>query len=198
MSHYFQNDSNLDHQVKTIEVFLRNTSFRFFTDLGVFSKNALDFGTRLLIEAIDIPSTAKTVIDMGCGYGPIGIAVAKLYPSTKVHLYDVNERAVDLARKNAQINKVENVMVTASFLFEHVNISADVIITNPPIRAGKATIFRLYEDAFKTLNPGGLFYAVIQKKQGAPSTFAKLTELFGNCEMINRDHGYWVLLARKS
>ncbi len=198
MSHYFQNDSNLDHQVKTIEVFLRNTSFRFFTDLGVFSKNALDFGTRLLIEAIDIPSTAKTVIDMGCGYGPIGIAVAKLYPSAKVHLYDVNERAVDLARKNAQINKVENVMVTPSFLFEHVNISADVIITNPPIRAGKATIFRLYEDAFKTLNPGGLFYAVIQKKQGAPSTFAKLTELFGNCEMINRDHGYWVLLARKS
>jgi 16S rRNA (guanine1207-N2)-methyltransferase len=89
-------------------------------------------------------------------------------------------------------------VVTTSFLFEHVNMKADVIITNPPIRAGKMTIFRLYEDAFKTLNTGGLFYAVIQKKQGAPSTVSKLTELFGNCEMIDRDKGYWVLLARKS
>jgi 16S rRNA (guanine1207-N2)-methyltransferase len=198
MSHYFQNDSNLDHQVKGIEVFIRNTSFRFQTDLGVFSKNAIDFGTRLLIEKIEIPSSAKTIIDMGCGYGPIGIVVAKTYPDTKVYLYDVNERAVDLARKNAVMNKVENVVVTTSFLFEHVNMKADVIITNPPIRAGKMTIFRLYEDAFKTLNTGGLFYAVIQKKQGAPSTVSKLTELFGNCEMIDRDKGYWVLLARKS
>jgi 16S rRNA (guanine1207-N2)-methyltransferase len=198
MSHYFQNDSNLDHQVKGIEVFIRNTSFRFQTDLGVFSKNAIDFGTRFLIEKIEIPSSAKTIIDMGCGYGPIGIVVAKTYPDTKVYLYDVNERAVDLARKNAVMNKVENVVVTTSFLFEHVNMKADVIITNPPIRAGKMTIFRLYEDAFKTLNTGGLFYAVIQKKQGAPSTVSKLTELFGNCEMIDRDKGYWVLLARKS
>jgi 16S rRNA (guanine1207-N2)-methyltransferase len=151
-----------------------------------------------LIEKIEIPSSAKTIIDMGCGYGPIGIVVAKTYPDTKVYLYDVNERAVDLARKNAVMNKVENVVVTTSFLFEHVNMKADVIITNPPIRAGKMTIFRLYEDAFKTLNTGGLFYAVIQKKQGAPSTVSKLTELFGNCEMIDRDKGYWVLLARKS
>jgi 16S rRNA (guanine1207-N2)-methyltransferase len=198
MSHYFQNDSNLDHQVKSIEVFIRNTSFRFQTDLGVFSKNAIDFGTRFLIEKIDIPSSAKIIIDMGCGYGPIGIVVAKTYPDTKVYLYDVNERAVELARKNAVMNKVENVVVTTSFLFEHVHMKADVIITNPPIRAGKLTIFRLYEDAFKTLNAGGLFYAVIQKKQGAPSTVSKLTELFGNCEMIDRDKGYWVLLARKS
>lgn len=198
MSHYFQNDSNLDHKVKAIEVFIRHTSFRFQTDLGVFSKDSIDFGTRFLIEKIDIPDSAHTIIDMGCGYGPIGIVVAKLYPNTKVYLYDVNERAVDLARKNAVMNKVDNVMVTTSFLFEHVNVKADVIITNPPIRAGKMTIFRLYEDAYQTLNAGGLFYAVIQKKQGAPSTVSKLTELFGNCEMIDRDKGYWVLLARKS
>lgn len=198
MSHYFQNDSNLDHKIKGIDVFIRNTSFRFQTDRGVFSKDFIDFGTRFLIETLVIPDSAEIVIDMGCGYGPIGIAVAKLYPKTKVHLYDVNERAVDLARKNAKENKVDNVTVATSFLFEHVDIKADVIITNPPIRAGKMTIFRLYEDAFKHLNAGGLFYAVIQKKQGAPSTVAKIKDLFGNCDIIDRDKGYWVLLARKS
>lgn len=198
MSHYFHNDSNLDHKVKGIDVFMRNHSFRFQTDLGVFSKSAIDYGTRFLIEKIDIPTSAKTVIDMGCGYGPIGIAVAKVYPHVQVYLYDVNNRAVDLARKNAKENHVENVDVKTSFLFEHVTIQADVIITNPPIRAGKMTIFRLYEDAFRTLNSGGLFYAVIQKKQGAPSTVVKLKELFGNCEIVDRDKGYWVLLARKS
>ena len=198
MSHYFHNDSSLDHKVKGIDLFIRNMSFRFQTDLGVFSKDSIDFGTRTLIEHIEIPDSATTVIDMGCGYGPIGIVVAKLYPNTKVYLYDVNERAVDLARKNAVENKAENIMVTASFLFEHVTVTADVIITNPPIRAGKITIFRLYEDAFKALNVGGLFYAVIQKKQGAPSTVVKLKELFGNCEIVDRSKGYWVLLARKS
>jgi 16S rRNA (guanine1207-N2)-methyltransferase len=198
MSHYFHNDSSLDHKVKGIDLFIRNMSFRFQTDLGVFSKDSIDFGTRTLIEHIEIPDSATTVIDMGCGYGPIGIVVAKLYPSTKVYLYDVNERAVDLARKNAIENKAENVIVAPSFLFEHVSIQADVIITNPPIRAGKLTIFRLYEDAFKTLNPGGLFYAVIQKKQGAPSTVVKLKEIFGHCEIVDRSKGYWVLLARKS
>jgi 16S rRNA (guanine1207-N2)-methyltransferase len=198
MSHYFHNDSSLDHKVKGIDLFIRDMSFQFQTDLGVFSKDSIDFGTRTLIEHIEIPSSATTVIDMGCGYGPIGIVVAKLYTFTKVYLYDVNERAVDLARKNAILNKVDNVIVATSFLFEHVTIQADVIITNPPIRAGKLTIFRLYEDAFQTLNPGGLFYAVIQKKQGAPSTVVKLKELFGNCEIVDRSKGYWVLLARKS
>lgn len=198
MSHYFHNDSNLDHKVKGIDVFLRKTSFRFMTDLGVFSKDSIDFGTRLLIETAEIPESAETIIDMGCGYGPIGIAMAKCHPNTKVYGFDVNERATDLARKNAKENKVENFFATTSFLFEHVTMSADVILTNPPIRAGKMTIFRLYEDAYKHLNPGGLFYVVIQKKQGAPSTLDKLKELFGNAGIVERDKGYWILLARKS
>ncbi len=197
MSHYFINDSTLDSNIKSYDVEINATSFRFYTDRGVFSKETLDYGTRFLLETIKLPKDFKTIIDMGCGYGPIGLYVAKSYPEKHVYLYDVNERAVALAKKNMKENEIVNAEAHQSFLFEYVKIKADAIITNPPIRAGKPTIYRLYEDAYLTLNHGGLLYVVIQKKQGAPSTVAKLHSLFGNCEVVDKSKGYWVLLAKK-
>ncbi len=197
MSHYFINDSMLDSNIKSYDVEINATSFRFYTDRGVFSKETLDYGTRFLLETIKLSKDAKTVIDMGCGYGPIGLYVAKTYPEKQVYLYDVNERAVALAIKNMKENEILNVEVHQSFLFEYVHVKADAILTNPPIRAGKLTIFRLYDEAYQALNNGGLLYVVIQKKQGAPSTVAKLKSLFGNCEVIDKSKGYWVLLAKK-
>ncbi|HBG33539.1 MAG: hypothetical protein A2009_03445 [Tenericutes bacterium GWD2_38_27] len=197
MSHYFLNDSKLDHQIKSYEVHLQGTLFRFFTDLGVFSKEYLDFGTKVLIDSIELDTQIKTVIDMGCGYGPIGLFIAKTYPEKQVYLYDINERALALSEKNMEENKIKNVVIEQSFLFDAVKVKADAIITNPPIRAGKDTVFKLYEDAYLNLNPGGIFYAVIQKKQGAPSSFTKLTEVFGNCTVIDKIKGYWILFAKK-
>ena len=197
MSHYFLNDSKLDHQIKNYDVHLRGTPFRFYTDRGVFSKEYLDFGTKVLIDSIALDTEIKTVIDMGCGYGPIGLFIAKTYPEKQVYLFDINERALALSEKNMEENKIKNVIIEQSFLFEAVKIKADAIITNPPIRAGKDIVFKLYEDAYLNLNPGGIFYAVIQKKQGAPSSQTKLVEVFGNCTVIDKIKGYWILFAKK-
>jgi 16S rRNA (guanine1207-N2)-methyltransferase len=197
MSHYFKNDERLKHDVTHFDVAITVTSFRFFTDLGVFSKSGIDFGTRVLLENIVLLEEAKKIIDMGCGYGPIGIYIAKKNPQTHVFMYDVNDRALELALRNARANMVSNVIIQKSNLFMDVTTKADVIITNPPIRAGKDVVFKLYEDAYEYLNERGFLYVVIQKKQGAPSTFEKLTSIYKKVEVIARKKGYWVISARK-
>jgi 16S rRNA (guanine1207-N2)-methyltransferase len=191
------NDSNLNHDIKSFDINLKNTAFKFYTDSGVFSKNYIDFGTNLLINTIEINESIKDVIDIGCGYGPIGLFVAKTNPKTHVYMYDINLRAIELAIKNKSENKIENVEIKQGFLFEHVTKKVDMIISNPPIRAGKEVVFKLYEEAYETLKENGVLYVVIQKKQGAPSSVKKLESLFKFVTIINRDKGYWILLAKK-
>ncbi len=197
MSHYYINDSKLDHVIKSYNVQIKDMSFQFLTDRGVFSRGSLDFGTRLLLETVELDQQSATIIDMGCGYGPIGLYVAKMYSDKQVYLYDVNQRALDLAKQNQLKNNIENATIQNSYLFESVDFSADIVLTNPPIRAGKKVIYQLYEQAYKNLNEGGLLYVVIQKKQGAQSSINKLQQVFNNCETINKKKGYWVLLAKK-
>jgi 16S rRNA (guanine1207-N2)-methyltransferase len=197
MSHYFLNDQTLKNQEKSYKINLFGLDFIFFTDSGVFSKDYLDFGSKLLIKNIELNNQTKTVIDMGCGYGPIGLYVAKKYPSIHVSMFDINERAVALTQKNILENKVNNAVAHVSNLFDGINVFADVIFTNPPIRAGKEVVFKLYLESYQHLNSGGSFYVVINKKQGAPSSLEKIKEIFGNCEMIDRDKGYWILFAQK-
>lgn len=197
MSHYYQNDPQLDHNLKMIDVHQKSTSFRFYTDRGVFSKDRLDYGTKVLVDAINLEENVKHIVDMGCGYGAIGIMMATWYPNAIVSMIDVNERAVELSQKNAILNGVSNVNIQTSFLFEAFEKNVDVIITNPPIRAGKQTVFRLYEQAHRHLNENGVFYVVIQKKQGAPSTMEKLQSLFNKVEVISKDKGYWVIISYK-
>ncbi|MBU1094495.1 MAG: methyltransferase [Firmicutes bacterium] len=197
MSHYYLNDNKLEHSVKNYDVTIHDLTLTLYTDLGIFSKDYLDYGTRVLLETVELEENQKTVIDMGCGYGPIGIYIAKKYPDKHVYLFDVNERAIDMARKNQEENHLNNINIQVSNLFDQVKVNADVVLTNPPIRAGKVTVFKLYEDAYLNLNPGGVLYVVIQKKQGAPSSVAKLQDLFGNCDVIEKKKGYWILLAKK-
>ena len=197
MSHYYINDDKLDHKIKSYEVKINNLTLNMYTDLGVFSKDYLDYGTRVLLETVELNDKQKTVIDMGCGYGPIGIYIGKAYPDKHVYLFDVNERAVAMALKNQVENAVENTNISVSNLFDQVNVKADVILTNPPIRAGKQTVFKLYEDAYSNLKEGGVLYVVIQKKQGAPSSVNHLSSIFGECEVIEKKKGYWILFARK-
>jgi len=197
MSHYFINDKSLNHAVKPYDVKIKDLSFRFYTDRGVFSKDGLDLGTKFLLESMTLDQKVKTVIDMGCGYGPMGLYIAKTNPNLHVYMVDVNERAIHLTQKNMETNNISNATVIQSFLFEKVDIKADVIMTNPPIRAGKQTVFKLYEDAYDALNWEGMLYVVIQKKQGAPSSVAKLEALFGQCGVLDKHKGYWVLIAKK-
>lgn len=133
---------------------------------------------------------------MGCGYGTIGIVLQKLYPSCSVVSVDVNPRAVELT----QINSQQNSTTLTAFVsdgFEKIEDKFDYIVTNPPIRAGKAVIYKMFEDAYEHLHVGGSLIAVIRKQQGAQSAVKKFEEIFSNCEVVMRDKGYWILVSKK-
>jgi 16S rRNA (guanine1207-N2)-methyltransferase len=197
--HYYSGRPTTASDPRTFEVNLRGITLKLTSDAGVFSRDGVDYGSRVLIEKMEIPEKGR-ILDVGCGYGPIGLTAAKLAPKAHVTMIDVNERAVDLARQNAAANGIANASFEVSDLFEAVKCDAfDVIVTNPPIRAGKAVVHQIFEEARDHLNTGGFLWVVIQKKQGAPSARAKLEELFGSEEVeeIAKDKGYKILLARK-
>jgi 16S rRNA (guanine1207-N2)-methyltransferase len=195
MSHYFtSNNDDLKSLEKNVYIKIKNQSFSFLTDHGVFSKKGLDFGSRLLIESVlDIP--AKRVLDLGCGFGPIGIIYQSNYPEAKVLMVDVNDRAVKLAIKNSKLNKVKP-EVKISDGFNEVNGQFDLILSNPPIRAGKKVIYRFFEDAKDILTEDGLFIFVINKNQGAPSAIKKCETIYDSVEVINKKSGYYIIKCR--
>lgn len=195
--HYYTSNPASEHREQSIKTMLRGMEMNFTTDAGVFSRDYIDYGTRLLIETMELPPGAK-ILDVGCGYGPIGIAAAKLDPNHRVTMIDVNERAVELAERNAQMNDVRNVRVLISDLYEAVEErDYDAVLTNPPIRAGKQTVHAIFSGAREYLKEGGSLWVVIQKKQGAPSAFKKLQELYEDVEEITKDKGYRIFRATK-
>ncbi|RKJ57803.1 class I SAM-dependent methyltransferase, partial [Butyricicoccus sp. 1XD8-22] len=163
------------------------------------SKSEVDFGSRTLIESFVLPEVDGVVMDIGCGYGPIGLAIAKEHPERTIYMMDVNERAIALAQKNAQTNGIQNVRIFESDGVSAVeeDVNAAAILTNPPIRAGKETIFRFYDGAYEKLVSNGELWVVIQKKQGAPSTVAHLEEKFTEVEVVEKKKGYWIIKAKK-
>ncbi|MFD0872466.1 Ribosomal RNA large subunit methyltransferase G [Chlamydia abortus] len=196
--HYYTPKPVAAHDLRMIRQSLRGRDFQFVTDAGVFSKNAIDFGSRLLIESVEVAEDAK-VLDVGCGYGPIGIAVAAEVSLGSVTMIDINERAVELARENARRNGLANVKVMQSNMLEQVlDDRFHCILTNPPIRAGKAVVHQIFEQAYHCLLPSGQLWVVIQKKQGAPSAKLKLEEMFGQVEEITKDKGYRIFKATKT
>lgn len=196
--HYYSKDPKVKSNPSEWSTELRGKRLRFKTDAGVFSKGEVDFGSRLLIETFTMPETEGDLLDVGCGYGPIGLSLAVLSPTRTVHMVDVNERALNLAKLNAELNKVENIKIYPSDALSAVTAEGfAAILTNPPIRAGKATIFNFYSGAFSKLKSGGELWVVIQKKQGAPSTFNRLMELFGTVETVAKKRGYYILRAQK-
>lgn len=195
--HYYSRKPSVAHDLHTIEETMRGRRFMFVTDAGVFSKKGVDYGSRLLVETMVFSVDAR-VLDVGCGYGPIGLSAAVLAHKGSVTMVDINERAVELARQNANRNNVGNVEILQSDLLSEVKGQTfDAVLTNPPIRAGKEIVHRLFEQAHEVLVPGGALWVVIQKKQGAPSAYDKLETLFARVEKVERDKGYWILKATK-
>lgn len=195
--HYYSQQPEARHDRRTLSTVLRGKNLRFTSDAGVFSKGDIDYGSRVLIETMEVPDGAA-VLDVGCGYGPIGISAAFLAPKGHVTMVDINSRAVELARENAQHNGIRNVTVMESDMLSAVNGQKfDVILTNPPIRAGKAVVHQIFEQACEHLNEGGSLWIVIQKKQGAPSAVAKLESLFPVVEEVGKDRGYRIIRAKK-
>ncbi|KAA9299616.1 MULTISPECIES: class I SAM-dependent methyltransferase [Aerococcus] len=200
MAHqYFDDNRDLAHDLKTYETELLGDSFRFTTDSGVFSRDRLDFGSRLLLEStahLDFPE--GPLLDLGCGYGPVGTVLGRFHPERTIRMVDISERALDLAKQNTAMNGVHNVAIDRSSAYDQITAERfAAIFTNPPIRAGKQLVHQFLAGAYDQLLPGGALLVVIQKKQGAPSAKKKMEEVFGQVEEIERKKGYWILLSRK-
>lgn len=191
--HYYSEKPQSKSAPKTWEFELRGHSYTFTSDDGVFSKNRVDFGTQLLINQFKEPAIPGQILDLGCGYGPIGITIAHHYPDRTVVMADINERAIQLAQKNVAANSVKNARVVLSNRF--ANLAADsfaAIVTNPPIRVGKKVIYKMFAECKDALSEQGELWIVIQRKQGAPSAKKELERLFDFVEVVAKDKGYFI------
>ncbi len=171
----------------------RGYGLNFMTDAGVFSKGELDVGSRLLLDAL--PALSCDVLDLGCGWGAIGVAIAKANRDARVVMADVNHRALALAGANCERNGVTAEVIESDGMAAVMGRTFDAIVTNPPIRAGKQVIYRMFADAAVSLNAGGALYLVIRKQQGAESCVKYLRTLYGNVEKLDKSGGFWVLKA---
>lgn len=197
MKHYFTNNEDSKSNEKAFQVEILGSQFKFITDIGVFSKGELDEASRLLIETIDAFNTPGTILDVGCGYGAIGVTLGARQPDDEVHMIDVNRRAVELAKRNAMINQVDNVKVYESFCYNNVTQTFKHVISNPPIRAGKKVVHQIIAESIDHLEEGGTLTIVIGKQHGAASAMKKMEEVFGNARRVERKKGFWVLQSVK-
>ena len=197
MSHYFINDKSLEENRREITFRFFGLSYIMITDDGVFSKDDLDYGSRLLLENVCKSEISGEILDLGCGYGAIGIVVKNCFPNTRVTMVDINGRAIELAKLNVQHYEMDNEVVVSDSFSELVNRHFDHIILNPPIRAGKQVIYSMFEQAIKHLHESGFLWIVMRKSHGAKSAMAKIEEIFGNCEVIDKEKGFFVMKCKK-
>lgn len=195
--HYYTSAPTSAHKPGEVTCEYRGHQLRFATDSGVFSRTELDRGTEVLLEAL--PETVSgAVLDMGCGYGVIGVAVGKHWPDTRITMADVNQRACGLSIENAKANGVEAVVLESDGYEKVIEEKYDLILQNPPIRAGKAVIYKMFADAAHCLNEMGELWLVIRKQQGAPSAMTYLKTLFEEVEAVEKKSGFWVIRCQKS
>ena len=197
VEHYFAAHPKSKARFGLIKTYLRGKPFEFLTASGVFSKRRVDLGTRLLIESMVLPKDG-CVLDVGCGYGPVGIAAAAFNPCLNVVMVDVNYRAVWLARQNVEKNRVSNVEIKRGFLYEPVkDMVFDCVLSNPPVTAGLETVKAMICDAPPHMSTGAVFQMVVRSKVGGKRLCMIFEEAFGNVEILARESGYRVLIAKK-
>ncbi len=192
---YFAGKPTSRHKEEIPHAVFHGRMFVFTSDAGVFSRGRIDRGTELLAQSLTLRPDAH-VLDLGCGYGVLGIVAATLTPNGRVVMTDVNERAADLARQNLTANAIPHAEVRLGAFYEPVAAGTfDAIVSNPPIRAGKAVVLRIVDEAPAHLRPGGSLWLVARTKQGAKSLGEHMRDVFRNCETVTRGSGYRVLLA---
>ncbi len=197
LNHYFAKHPKSKMRVGIIRTNLRGKPFKFLTASGVFSKKRVDLGTRLLIESMVLPERG-CVLDMGCGYGAVGIAAAVFNPNLNVVMIDLNERAVKLARKNAELNNIQNVVVKHGHLYEPVkDFTFDCVLSNPPVSAGIETIKTIITEAPKHMANKALFQIVVRSKIGGKRFRNFMENAFGNVDILARKSGYRVFISEK-
>lgn len=195
MSQYFDNDNNIKHNKKIIEFYFNDKKYSVYSDNGVFSKDKFDYGTRLLLDSIDISKLSGNVLDLGCGIGVIGIILGTINKNINIDMVDINERALSLVRDNLTLNKVK-ANVFSSDVYSNVNKKYDYIITNPPIRAGKEVVRKFLLGGFDYLNDNGILYFVMRKDHGVKSMIKELENKY-NVTIVNKDKGFYIVSLTK-
>lgn len=195
MSQYFDNDKNIKSERKIIKFNFDNKVFSIYSDNGVFSKDRFDYGTRVLLNSVDIDKLSGNVLDLGCGLGVVGIILGTFNKGINIDMVDINERAIDLAKNNLVLNNIKaNVFV--SDIYSNIDNKYDFIITNPPIRAGKNVIRGFLFGSYDYLKDDGILYFVMRKDHGVKSMIKELSVKF-NTSIVNKDKGFYVVLCTK-
>jgi 16S rRNA (guanine1207-N2)-methyltransferase len=195
--HYFAALPTSKAKLGLIHTNLRGKTFEFLTASSVFSKKRVDTGTRLLIENMALPEEG-CVLDVGCGYGAIGIAAATFNPQLHVVMTDVNSRAVHLAKHNIAKNKAANAEAKCGYLYEPVeNLIFNCVLSNPPVSAGMETVKSIITQAPKVMASKATFQMVVRSKIGGKTLPPIFNETFGNSAILARESGYRVLMGKK-
>ena len=193
MSHYFENDKNLVSEIKEFKKIIADVNFSFNTDNGVFSKGELDFGTELLIKNVLKFDLSGKVLDLGCGYGPIGIVLKKI-KNVDVVMSDINKRALHLVKMNAKKNNVL-VNVIESDGYANITDTFDYVISNPPIRIGKKNLYKLLTDTKDHLKKDGSLIIVVRKEQGALSLIKDMS-VYYDVKVLDKEKGFLIILLK--
>lgn len=194
MAHYFTNEESLKSEIKKVNVIIGDINYYFYTDNGVFSKERLDFGTELLLNAFQYGyPQEKHLLDIGCGCGPIGIYASLL--GFDVDMSDVNKRAIHLSKMSLKQQGLK-ANVFESDAYENVNNKYDYIISNPPIRVGKEKLYEIIMNAKKYLKENGELWIVVRKQQGAESLVRDMKKEYDKVEIVEKKKGYYIIMAR--
>ena len=195
MEHYFSKKQESPLNIKKIRQRIKGIEFEFYTASGIFSKERIDKGTLVLAENMLVNENSK-VLDIGCGIGILGIVAAKLF-NAEVVMSDINERAVMLARKNAELNNVKAEVYQGNLYEKIKKNDFDVVLSNPPQTAGKEICFQLIAQSKNYLKTGGILQLVARHNKGGGTLSKKMEEVFGNVKVIAKDAGYWVYMSEK-
>ena len=198
MGHYFDENPEISSAIREISFSLFDKSYTYYTDNGVFSKSKIDEGSYIFLKVLLPLNLTGRILDLGCGYGPIGLTIAQNSKEARVDLADINSRALALASKSSErLNLNKRVTILHSDIYEKIEGPYDSIVVNPPIRAGKVVTYSMYSGAYQRLIDGGSLYIVIRKKQGAESAFKYLETVFENVSVLHKEKGYWIIKATK-
>lgn len=199
MPHYFSEKQTSRFKLTKLSCFLRGINLLIYTAPGIFSNKGIDKGSFLLIEKCIIKDN-HYILDLGCGYGVIGVTLAKCFPSSKFLLTDINERAVKLSKKNILTNKLENAEAKKRNIFDNIDNDEkfDTILLNPPQTAGKQLCFQMIEESLQHLKKGGTLQLVARHNKGGKSLSKKMKEVFNNVKDISKKSGYRVYLSQRN
>lgn len=195
MSHYFINDNNLKHNKKIININYNNKEIKLYTDNGVFSKEHFDYGSKLLVNNFLKEEKSGRVLDLGCGYGIIGIILSQ-NKNLYIDMVDINNNAVNLTKENLKLNNIENATSFVSNIYSEITNKYDYIITNPPIRAGKETIRTFLFDAQNHISENGEIWFVMRKDHGVKSMMKELEKDY-KIEVVDKDKGFYIVKLKK-